>query len=292
MMTITPLRVAMAAAGAALAVAAVGLAAGYAWGSGGSAGGAAVDGLSTSAMGGLSKGGGGVAVRPAVALPAALGASSASSGPAGVAAAAGITVSGTGRVSGVPDTLNLSMGVSVTAATVTAALDGANTAAGKVMAVLRQHGVADKDLQTSSLSVQAQYGDGAKPVVNGYQVTESLTAVLRDLKGAGAVITAAAQAGGDATRVDAVSLDRSDTGPLVSEARIKAFGQAKEKAAQYARAAGVALGGVLSISEVVNAPLPVYDAAPLPTAAAAKAVPIAPGSAEIGVTVTVVFALG
>jgi uncharacterized protein YggE len=279
MMTITPSRRAAAATAAALAVAGLGLAAGYAWGSGGTG--------RSGALGGGGGGAGHVAV-----LPAALAAATA--GSAGPGGPAGITVSGTGTVSGTPDTLRLAMGVSVTSATVTAALDTASAAAGRVLAALKQHGVADKDLQTSNLSVQAQYADGAKPAITGYQVTESLTATLRSLKDAGNAIGTAAQAGGDATRVDGVSLDLTDTGPLVAAARVKAFDQAKDKAKQYAQVAGADRGGVVSISEVVNTTPPLADAVAVPAAAAAapRAVPMAPGSEQIGVTVTVVFGLG
>jgi uncharacterized protein YggE len=257
MTTISPLRAAGTAA-AVLAMTALGLGGGYAWGR-------TSDGAT-------------------LAMPATL---AAASTPA--AGSTGITVSGTGSVSGTPDALNLSMGVSVTSPTVTAALQGANAAAEKVQALLKQRGVAAKDIQTSGLSVQPQYGGGDRPVITGYQVTESLTAVLRDLGKAGDIIGAAAQAGGDATRVDGVSLDLTDTGALLTAARTKAFQQAKDKAEQLARAAGKDLGAVVAISEVPTtpSPLPMYAAA---DARAEKAVPIAPGSQEVGVTVTVVFA--
>jgi hypothetical protein len=258
----TPLRAAVIAA-AALAVAVLGLGVGYLWG-----------------------GHGGSALRT-ITAPAALAASSTAGANS---TSAGITVTGTGTVSGTPDTLRLSMSVSVTQPSVSAALDAANAAASRIQGSLRQHGVADKDLQTSGLSIQPQYAGGNKPVINGYQVNESLTATLRDLKSAGAAITAAAQAGGDATRVDSVSLDLSDTGPLVTAARGKAFAQAKDKAEQYARAAGVRLGDVVSISEAIATPAPVtYAAAAVPSA---SPVPIATGSQDVGVTVTVVFGIG
>jgi uncharacterized protein len=267
MTTITPLRAAGATA-AVIAVTALILGTGYLWGdrSGGTA--------------------------RTVMIPAALAASSTAAGAA--APSAGITVTGTGTVSGTPDSLQLSMSVSVTQPSVTAALDGANAAAGRVQGVLRQHAVADKDLQTSGLSIQPQYTDvGNRPTINGYQVSESLTATLRDLKSAGSVISAAAQAGGDATRVDSVSLDLSDTGSLLTAARGKAFAQAKDKAQQYAKAAGVRLGDVVSVSEAVNSTSPTFSGDVRAAASgAAQSVPIAAGSQAVGVTVTAVFGIG
>jgi uncharacterized protein YggE len=200
-------------------------------------------------------------------------------------------VTGTGTVSGTPDALNLSMGVTVTSATVTQALDGANAAAGAVQKSLRDHGVADKDLQTSGLSIQPQYADsGGRSTITGYQVSESLTATLRDLKSAGAAIGAAATAGGDATRIDGVSLDLTDSGTLVTAARRKAFDAAREKAQQYAQAAGVQLGDAVSIQET-TASTPVPYAVPMAASSAAGSVPVASGSQDVAVTVTVVFAI-
>jgi uncharacterized protein YggE len=211
-------------------------------------------------------------------------------GPGGVVGA-GITVTGTGAVSGTPDTLKLAMGVQVQATTVTAAMDAANAKASAVQASLRDHGVDSKDLQTSGLSVQPDYTtSGGKSVLTGYQVSESLTASLRDLKTAGGVITAATASGGDSTRIDSISLDLSDTGTLVSAARDRAFAQAKSKAEQYAKDAGVGLGAMLGIQETVaTPPSGVYAA---PSSANMAAVPIAVGSQQVSVEVTVVYALG
>jgi len=232
---------------------------------------------------------GGRAATSLVAPAAAIGSATAGSGTQG-----GITVTGDGTVSGTPDTLKLAMGVEVTGSTVTAALDAANGKAAAVQKSLRDHGVDAKDLQTSGLSIQPNYTEsGGRSVITGYRVGESLTATLRDLKTAGDAVSAAAVAGGDSTRIDAVSLDLSDTGPLVTAARERAFAQAKSKAEQYAHAAGVDLGAVLSISEAVTNTSPVPYAMPMAAAGAKVAdVPVAAGSQQVGVDVTVVFGIG
>jgi uncharacterized protein YggE len=120
-------------------------------------------------------------------------------------------------------------------------------------------------------------------------VSESVSAKLRDLGRAADAISKAVGAGGDAVRVNGISLDLADTGALVSKARDTAFADAKTKAGQYARAAGRSLGDVVSIAESVATPAPI----PVPSAAMAKQadVPIQPGSQEVSVTVTVVFAM-
>jgi hypothetical protein len=103
----------------------------------------------------------------------------------------GITVTGTGNATGTPDELQLSLEVDEHASSVGPALDAANQDMTKVRAALGAHGVADADLQTSGMSVQPDYGPQGN--ITGYQVTESLTAVLRNLGRAGDAITAADQ---------------------------------------------------------------------------------------------------
>jgi uncharacterized protein YggE len=208
---------------------------------------------------------------------------------------AGFTVTGSGTVSGTPDTLILSMGVQSEATTVSAALDTANARAAAVQKSLRDHGVADKDVQTSGLSIQPSYDSptNGTPKIKGYQVGENLTAKLHDLKTAGATLSAAAEAGGDATRINSVSLDLNDTSALLASARERAYAQAKTKAEQYAKAAGVSVGKPVSIQESVQTPQP---AQPFATAGRAadsmSSVPIQAGSKDVVVDVTVVFSFG
>ena len=235
---------------------------------------------------------------PSVAIaPAASGSGvAASTGPAiGVATTpGGITVTGTGTVSGTPDTIRVDFGVDVTSGSVSSALASANATTAHVQDSLTRRGVAAKDMQTSGLSIQPSYSYSAsgQPTVKGYQVTEGLSVLLRDLGSAGATINAAVAAGGNAVRVDGVGLDLSDTSSLMAAARSSAFSAAKAKADQYARAAGRSLGQAVSISEVVANPTPVYGGYPAAsgTMAGAAPVPVQAGTQDVSVTVTVVFA--
>jgi uncharacterized protein YggE len=203
-----------------------------------------------------------------------------------------ITVTGTGNVSGVPNQLSLSMGVQTSAGSVATALRQANGAARSVAAVLRRSGVAAPDIQTSGLSIYPNYSNSSG-VPSGYQVSEQLTVTLRRLSTAGSQISAAARAGGNATTIDGVSLNLSDTSTLLASARAKAVADAKAKAAAYAHALGRPLGPVISMSEAAPAqpfqPLP-YAATPS-ASRAGSTVPVHPGTQQLSVTVTVVFAL-
>jgi uncharacterized protein len=208
------------------------------------------------------------------------------------ASAAGgkITVTGTGTVTGTPDQLVLSMGVQTSGSSVSTALRDANHAARRVISVLKADGVRPADIQTSGLSIQPNYSNGSQ-VPTGYGVSEQLTATLRDLAKAGSQIQAAATAGGNATTVDGVSLNLTDTGTLLARARAAAIRDAHAKASQFAQALGHQLGAVISVSDQSPVPLPVFaEGAAL--RAAAPSVPIQPGKQQVSVQITVVYAIG
>ena len=202
----------------------------------------------------------------------------------------GITVTGTGKVTGTPDTLRISMSVTATNQDVDTALASANKSAKAVQDALLAKGVEKKDLQTSNVSIWPNYNSKGAP--KGYTVTESLTASVRDITKAGATLSAAVDAGGNAVRVDAVSFALEDTDGLVPGARKGAVEDAKAKAEQYAAAAGRSLGAVQSISEVVTSPNPQYmERQAYAVPAALSAVPLQAGSQDLTVQVTVVYAL-
>jgi uncharacterized protein YggE len=207
----------------------------------------------------------------------------------------GIQVSGTGRVTGTPDLLRLQASVQVTKPDVDSAMQGANTTMAAVQAALKADGVAAADLQTSGLSVQPNYdySNNSAPKITGYVVSENLSVVLRHLSTAGTTITDIAQAGGDALRIDGASLDIDDDSALLSQARVQAFADAKAKADAYAKAAGHALGDVVTISEAsTSQPQPVYVGDMAKASAASAPVPLQAGSQDVTVTVTVRWSIG
>jgi uncharacterized protein YggE len=206
--------------------------------------------------------------------------------------ATGITVTGSGTVKGTPDTLSVSLSVTATASSIDDALARANKAQTAVVASLKDSGVAAADLQTSNLSIAPHHTSKGLP--SGYDVTEGVTATLHGLTKAGKSLGAAVAAGGDAVRVDGVWISIDDTDPLKGDARAAAISDARNRAEQYATAAGRHLGEVQSISEVVTTPAPyAMDRAAyaMPAAASIQSVPIQAGSQDVTVQVNVVYAL-
>ena len=201
-----------------------------------------------------------------------------------------ITVTGSGTVTGTPDQLTLDMGVQVNGGTVNSALQQANEDTARVTSALRDAGVAAADIQTSGLSIQPAYASGS-PRPDGYAVSESLTATLVRLAAAGAQIEAAVRAGGNAVTVDDVSLNLADSSGLLASARARAVADARVKAAQYARAAGRPLGSVISITDQSPDTGPAVPAFAGTAGSKPASIPISPGSTQLSVAVTVVYAL-
>jgi uncharacterized protein YggE len=208
-------------------------------------------------------------------------------------ASAGIAVSGTGKIVGAPDTLTMSFGVSVLEDSVTLAVSRAAESADAVIASLTAAGVAEEDIQTTNYSIfpQYDYRNEAQSLI-GYQVNNTVTAKVRDVDAAGGVIDDVVSAGGNTVTVSGVSFSIEDNEQLVEAARAAAWDDARSKAEQLAGLAGVTLGAPTSIVETSSAPpIPVqFDEAAL-SVAADTGTPIAPGTQQVAVTLTVVYSL-
>ncbi len=200
-----------------------------------------------------------------------------------------VTGSGTGRVQGRPDTLTINIGVESHARSAGEALSRNNDNANKVIGVLKDAGVDAKDIQTSQLSIQPNF-DNNNQQLNGYSVSNTVTATLHNLDNAGKIIDAATNAAGDDIRVNGVSFSIDDTSKLVEAARADAVKRATAQAGQLATAAGVALGDIQSIQES-SSPVRPYVTDGAGAKSDASATPIQPGTQDLTVDVTVIFDL-
>jgi hypothetical protein len=177
----------------------------------------------------------------AAAAPAA----SASSGCGG--SVSKLTVQGTGMATGTPDLLTVTVDINVTDPTAQAALADDNAKAASVISDLGFSGSAAKDVQTSDVTINPQYN--LKGAITGYNVSNTLTAKLRNFKTAGSVIDAVAAAAGNSIRIDGLTFSVEDTRTLEDHARNDAVHQAVSHARSMALAAGERLGVVCSVSD-------------------------------------------
>ena len=200
-----------------------------------------------------------------------------------------LAMSGRGEMRAAPDSATLSAGVSSSAPTAAAALAANNARMQKVLAALKAQGIADRDMQTGNFFVSPQYANPAPNEPNqqrltGYQVSNQLQIRLNDVAALGPTLDRLVAAG--ANQINSVNFAIRDSAALLNEARAKAVADARAKAETYAKAAGVTLGPILSISEDGgNAPRPMMAM----TMRAEKFTPIMVGEESISANVSIIW---
>lgn len=172
-----------------------------------------------------------------------------------------MSVSGTGRVTLVPDIATINIGVRTEAEAVTDALEGNTAQANAIANVLQEMGVAEDDIQTSNFNVYPtdRYDPMSGQVEGRYFVVENTVNVkVRDLSQLGAVLSAVVEAG--ANSIYGINFSVEDRQAAIAEARQLAIEDAQAKAQSIAEEAGVTLGDILNISvSSGNGPISYYD---------------------------------
>ena len=209
--------------------------------------------------------------------------------PTADAATRQVTVVGSGEVQGTPDTLNANVSIEFTAPDVTAAMNQTSDRQEAVINALVNSGIDRRDISTTNVSLQPQYGGGDNPAITGYRASNSIAVKIRKLDTASQALAIIVSTGGDATRINSVSYAIDDDSQLVKDARTRAFDDAKDRAEQYAQLSGLTLGKIISISESAGT-TPVPPPTPMPRAAM-EAVPLEPGQQTVGFSVTVIWEL-
>lgn len=202
--------------------------------------------------------------------------------------ARGVTVLGTGTAAAIPDVLRLELGAEVVAQNPQQALAAASRALGLMRAELAGARVAATDLISGGISLWPRYEEHGK--LAGYAADLRMSAKLRELTEVGTLISRVIAAGGEPARLHGLSFEHSEPARLIAMARTAAWRDAEAIARQYAELSGQPLGEVLEIAESPGAgPIrPVLLRGGL--GAAADAVPIEPGEAEVTVRVEVRYA--
>jgi uncharacterized protein YggE len=165
--------------------------------------------------------------------------------------AAGTTldVTAEGRTTRVPDVATIRAGVVSQGGTAAAALADNAGRMTRVLAALRSSGIAPRDIQTATvnLSPQYRYTDGQPPAILGYQASNSVAVRFRDVAKAGAILDTLVAQG--ANQIDGPSLAIDQPDAALDEARTDAVKRAQARAQLYARAAGLQVARIVSISE-------------------------------------------
>lgn len=227
-----------------------------------------------------------------------LGSVSAYAQPAPPAPTPQIVVTGEGEATARPDLAMLSLSVMREAKTAREALDANSSAMAAVIAAMKAEGIADADLQTSSLSIEPRYtyptnkdGEQGEPKLVAYQVTNSLGVRVREIDKVGALLDKAVTLG--VNQGGQINFDTADSTKTLAEARKRAVKDAMERAKTLAEAAGIKLGSVIEISEssLRQPPIPMMAKSFEMRAPAPAPAPVEAGENAYRVQVTVTFAI-
>lgn len=198
-----------------------------------------------------------------------------------------INIQGTGSVAGTPDLATVNTGVVTQAETADVALSDNNKQFENVLSVLKEKGIEQNDIQTTSFNINPRFErqpNATQGKIIGYEVTNRVQVKVRKIDDLGEILDALVTAGSN--RISGISFSIADPTALRDDARKAAVEDAKRKAELYAVAAGVKVGKVLTISENnITQPSPNFRAASLK----ADSVPIAAGELSISASVFVLF---
>ena len=192
-----------------------------------------------------------------------------------------------------PDTATIGAGVTTEAATATEALRQNSTEMQKVIARIKALGVAEKDIQTTGINLNARYDydqQNQRQVFRGYQASNRVSVILRKIDDTGRVLDALVEAGANDLNGPNFSID--DDTAAKDAARKRAVARAEAQAREYAAMLGYDGVKVLSISEGLtgNGPMP-QMAKGRGVAMAEEAAPVQPGMVQAGVSIAITYEL-
>lgn len=205
-----------------------------------------------------------------------------------------LDVSATGKTTRVPDIATIRAGVVTQSATAADALSDNAQRMARVLAALKSAGVQPRDVETSNVSLQPQYRyeQNQPPVITGYQASNTVSVRFRDIAKSGSILDALVKQGANQIDGPTLSIDQPDA--ALDEARIDAMKKARARADLYAKAAGLSVARILTISEggEMSGPRPPVMYARMAAAAAPMAdTAVMAGETDVTATVTVRFLL-
>ena len=201
-----------------------------------------------------------------------------------------LSANGEGTEMAVPDIAVVTIGVSSRARTAGEALAANNTEMEKVIAAIRGENIKDIDIGTTGFAVNPVYsnpppqpdGTSDQPQVIGYEVSNSVRVLIRDLNNTGKVLDRAINAG--ANQVGSINFQVDKPQPFRDKALASAIADAQRKGELMAEASGVRLVRILTVS-ASDGPQPMFDA----VAYRAEAVPIMAGQQTIAASATITW---
>lgn len=199
-----------------------------------------------------------------------------------------LDISSTVEVKADPNIAIISAGIVTSAPTAAAAMHDNAAGMTEVYSALKAAGVDEKDIQTSGINLQPQYDyrQNETPRVTGYQASNTLRITLRDLANVGTTLDSLVAQGVNQINGPSFTIDNPDA--VLDKARTEAVKKAADRAELYARASGLKVRRILSISENAHynepQPRPMMMRA-MAMESGGASTPVAPG--QLGLSVTV-----
>src|ERR1700722_20067063 len=202
-----------------------------------------------------------------------------------------VEVSGEGSVSAAPDFAQATLGVTTTGKTAGEAMAANANAANALVSLIKAEGVAPADIQTSELSISPMFsqpapGQTSAPTITGYNVSNNVAVIIRDIPRLGALLDKAAGAGANSI----YGIGFANLSALLDKARPLAVADARRKAEIYANAGGARIGRLMVLTEEAGRQPPMAFSRAYASSAAAPT-PIEAGEDKLTVTVTARFEL-
>ena len=205
-----------------------------------------------------------------------------------------LDVSATGEVTRVPDLAIISAGVQTLKPSATAAIEENAARMERVRAALKRAGIEDRDIQTSSINLNPEYAydQNRPPRLTGYRASNTVNVKFRDLKRTGEILDALVAEGANQINGPNLTIDKPES--ALDEARTKAIANGRARADLYARALGMRVVRLISVSEGGGHQVP--PPMPMVMMQEARAVgdassKIDPGTQQLQVSVSMSFEL-
>ncbi|MGN0858918.1 MAG: SIMPL domain-containing protein [Stenotrophomonas sp.] len=203
-----------------------------------------------------------------------------------------LTINASAQASAVPDVAMINAGVLTQDKDSNLAMRRNAEQMQQVMAALKAAGIAERDIQTSGISLNPQYhyAENQPPQLQGYQASNGVNIKVRELGGLGRVLDALAAQGANQINGPSFAIDQPE--PLYQQARLEALRKARQQADTYARELGLKVRRVISLQESGGGGMPVPMMAMRNAAKMEMDTPVAAGQSSIQVQLDVVFELG
>ncbi len=203
-----------------------------------------------------------------------------------------INVSGVGRVKAAPDVADIGLGVTIRDQEAGGASQQAAEAMDAMVTALLAMGIAEADIQTTSLNLNPVYNwESETPEITGWEANNLVNVTVREIDSVGAVVDTATAAG--ANSINGISFRVEDATEAEAAARSAAVADAKAKADQLAADAGVEITGIITITESGSQqPQPLYldrEEMAYEAADGMAKTPVLPGEVELSVSVIIQY---